>query len=106
MSKFIANKTIHEMNIKGIVLPCVGSSDWRKLINKARKLGLTHAQFKQLVTASNNQHDATFKTGKIKAQQLDKLLLCGGKGIGAARSFKAAPMASKHSRISAIASFN
>ena len=93
------------MNIKGISLPCVGSSAWRKLISKARKVGLTHTQFKQLVTASNIQHNAIFKTGKIKAQQLDKAQYACGKGVGNARSMRAAPMASKNSRISASASF-
>jgi len=94
------------MYVNGIKLPCVGSSEWHKLIKDARKLGLTHSQFKQLVKAANIQHNATFKTGKIKAQQLDKMLYSGGKGVGAARNTKAAPMASKHSRISARISFN
>ena len=92
------------MNIKGIALPCVGSTAWHKLIKAARKQGLTHAQFKQLVRASNAQHDGTLKTGKIKAQELDKHMYTGARGIGAARSFKPAPTAKPHSRISASAS--
>ena len=93
------------MNIKGIALPCVGSTLWHKVIKAARKQGLTHSEFKQLVRASNAQHDGTLKTGKIKAQQLDKHQYTTGRGIGAARSFKPAPMAQRHSRISASISF-
>ena len=93
------------MYVNGIKLPCVGSSEWHKLIKDARKLGLTHSQFKQLVKAANIQHNATFKTGKIKAQQLDKAQYNCGKGVGNARSMRTAQMASKHSRISASASF-
>ena len=92
------------MDIKGIKLPCVGDTAWHKLIKAAKKQGLTHAQFKQLVAASNAQHDGTLKTGKIKAQQLDKHMYTGARGIGAARSFKPAPTAKRHSRISASAS--
>ena len=92
------------MDIKGIALPCVGSTAWHKLIKAARKQGLTHAQFKQLVHASNAQHDGTLKTGKIKAQELDKHMYTGARGIGAARSFKPAPTAKPHSRISASVS--
>ena len=93
------------MDIKGVKLPCVGSTAWHTLIKAAKKQGLTHAQFKQLVSASNAQHDCTFKTGKIKAQQLDKHQYIGARGIGAGRSFKPAPMAQRHSRINASISF-
>ena len=93
------------MDIKGIVLPCVGSTAWRNLISKARKVGLSNSQYKQLVTASNIQHNGAFKVGKIKAQQLDKAQYNCGKGVGNARSMRTAQMASKHSRISASASF-
>ena len=93
------------MDIKGIALPCVGSTAWHKVIKALKRAGLCHADFKRLVSASNAQHDGTLKTGKIKAQQLDKHLYTGGRGIGAARSFKPAPTAQRHSRISASASF-
>ena len=92
------------MDIKGIALPCVGSTAWHKIIKAARKQGLTHAQFKQLVRASNAQHEGALKTGRIKAQQLDKHQLIGARGIGAARSMKPAPTATRHSRISASVS--
>ena len=93
------------MNIKGVELPCVGSTSWHKLIKDIKRAGLyDHATFKALVKASNAQHDGTLKTGKIKAQQLDKHMYTGARGIGAARSFKPAPTARPHSRISASVS--
>jgi len=93
------------MDITGVSLPLVGSEKWRVLISKARKIGLTHSQFKQLVAASNKQHNHAFKTGKIKAQNLGGIVYINARGIGAARNFKAAPMANKTSRINAGISF-
>ena len=95
------------MTNKSIVLPCVGSEAWHKFIKAARKAGLLndHADFKALVKLSNKQHDGTFKTGKIKAQELSKHQYTGAHGIGAARSMRPAPTAKRHSRISASVSF-
>ncbi len=95
------------MNKGKIDLPLVGSEAWHKFIKAARKAGLldSHADFKALVKLSNKQHDGTFKTGKIKAQELGKHQYTGAHGIGAARSMRPAPTAKPHSRISASVSF-
>lgn len=88
-------------------LPLVGSTAWHKFIKAARKAGLLndHGAFKALVKLSNKQHDDLLKTGKVRATDLSKQVYTGSRGIGAARSFKPAPTAKRHSKMSASLSF-
>ena len=95
------------MKKQGISLPLVGSTDWHKFIKVARKAGLLDnpADVKGLVKLRNKQHDELLKTGKVRATDLNKQQYSGSRGIGAARSFKPAPTAKRHSIMSASASF-